>query len=196
MKVYAGTVSGNSYKVKILLSLLKAPHELVIIDLRNKQHKGAEFMKINPRGEVPALEDGGKVIWDSAACLAYIARKFGGEQWLPSDAAGLAEVMQWVALAATEIQCGLQYARRGVVQGRWTLGTLEEGQRFGRIALDICEQRLKSNDWLALDRPTIAEPACFPYIETAPEAKVALEQYPSIVKWMERCRKLPGWPGR
>ncbi len=196
MKAYLSTVSGNSYKLRILLSLLKAPHEVVIIDLRNNQHKGAEFLQINPRGEVPALEDGGKVIWDSAACLVYVARKFGGEQWLPADPAAMAEVMQWVALAATEIQCGLQYARRGVTQGRWTLGTLEEGQRFGRIALDICEQRLSSNDWLALDRPTIAEPACFPYLETAPEAKVALEPYPAIIKWMERCRKLPGWVGR
>ena len=79
MKVYLGAVSGNSYKVKILLSLLKAPHEVVMIDMKNKEHKGAAFMKINPRGEVPALEDNGKVIWDSAACMVYLARKFGGE---------------------------------------------------------------------------------------------------------------------
>jgi glutathione S-transferase len=196
MKVYVGKVSGNSYKVRILLGLLKVPHELVIVDLANKGHKAPEFMKLNPRGEVPALEDDGKVFWDSAACLAYIARKFGGEQWLPSDPAGLAEVMQWVALAATEIQCGLQYARRGCLQGRWTLGSLEDGHKFGKAGLDVAEQRLANNDWLALGRPTIAEPACFPYIETAPEAKVALEPYPSIIKWMERCKKLPGWAAR
>ena len=87
MKAYLGAISGNSYKVKILLALLKVPHEVVMIDLKNKEHKGAAFLKINPRGEVPAIEDGGKVIWDSAACLAYIARKHGGEQWLPSDPA-------------------------------------------------------------------------------------------------------------
>lgn len=196
MKVYLGTVSGNSYKVKILLALLKAPHEVVIVDLKNKAQKAPEYLKINPRGEVPALEDGGKFFWDSSACLTYIARKYGDEQWLPTDAAGLAEVMQWMALAASEIQCGLQYARRSVVQGRLTLGSLEEGQAFGRIALDIMEQRLKNNDWLALRRPTIAEPACFPYVETAPEAKVALENYPAIVKWMQRCKALPGWPER
>ena len=196
MKAYLGAISGNSYKVKILLALLKVPHEVVMIDLKNKEHKSAAFLKINPRGEVPAIEDGGKVIWDSAACLAYIARKHGGEQWLPSDPAGLAEVMQWIALAATEIQCGLQYARRGVVQGRWTLGSLEDGQSFGKVALDICNARLAQHEWLALGRPTIAEPACFPYIETAPEGKVALENYPNIVKWMERCKKLPGWPER
>ncbi len=196
MKAYLGTVSGNSYKLRILLSLLKVPHEVVIIDLKNREHKGAAFLKINPRGEVPALEDGGKVIWDSAACLVYVARKFGGEQWLPTDAAGLAEVTQWLALSATELQCGLQYARRGLIQGRWTLGTLEDGQNFGKVALDVCEARLATHDWLALDRPTIAEPACFPYIETASEAKVALENYPHIVKWMERCKKLPGWAAR
>ena len=196
MKVYLGDVSGNSYKLRILLSLLKAPHEVVIIDLKNKQHKSAEFLKINPRGEVPALEDGGKVLWDSAACLVYIARKHGGEQWLPTDAAGMAEVMQWIALAATEIQCGFQYARRGVSQGRWTLGPLEDGQAFGKVALDVMEKHLQKNDWLALGRPTIAEPACFPYIETAPEAKVALEPYPAVIKWMERCKKLLGWAAR
>lgn len=196
MKAYLGAISGNSYKVKILLALLKVPHEVVMIDLKNKEHKGAAFLKINPRGEVPAIEDDGKVIWDSAACLAYIARKHAGEQWLPSDPAGLAEVMQWIALAATEIQCGLQYARRGVVQGRWTLGSLEDGQAFGKVALDICNARLAQHEWLALGRPTIAEPACFPYIETAPEGKVALENYPNIVKWMERCKQLPGWPER
>jgi glutathione S-transferase len=74
MKVYLGTISGNSYKLRILLSLLRVPHEVVIVDLANKQHKSAAFLKINPRGEVPALEDEGKVIWDSAACLVYIAR--------------------------------------------------------------------------------------------------------------------------
>ena len=196
MKAYLGTVSGNSYKLRILLSLLKVPHEVVIVDLKNKQHKSAEFLKINPRGEVPAIEDGGKVIWDSAACLVYIARKHGGEQWFPNDAADMAEVMQWIALAATEIQCGFQYARRGVLQGRWTLGSLEDGQAFGKVALDVMEKHLQKNDWLALGRPTIAEPACFPYIETAPEAKVALENYPAVVKWMERCKKLQGWAAR
>ncbi len=196
MKVYLGAVSGNSYKLRILLSLLKVPHEVEIIDMPKQQHKSAEFLKINPRGEVPALEDGGKVIWDSAACLVYLARQYGGEQWLPTDAAGLAEVTQWLALSATELQCGLQYARRGLVMGRWTLGTLEDGQKFGRVALGVCEAHLAQHDWLALGRPTIAEPACYPYIETAPEAKVALEDYPAIVKWMERCKKLPGWPAR
>ena len=60
------------------------------------------------------IEDEGRVLWDSSACLVYIARKYGGEQWLPGDPGEMAEVIQWVALALNELQYGLQYAR-GIV---------------------------------------------------------------------------------
>jgi len=196
MKLYLVAVSGNSYKVRILLSLLKVPHELVFVDTRNKAHKKQPFLSLNPRGEVPVLEDDGVVLWDSAAILVYLARKHGGEQWLPDAPGPMAQVMQWVALAGNEIQFGLQYARRGVLQDRWTAGTLEQGQAMARVALNALELRLAGHAWLALDRPTIADIACFPYVETAPEARVPLDPYPAIQAWLARCKALPGWAER
>jgi len=196
MKLYLVAVSGNSYKVRILLSLLKVPHELVFVDTRNKAHKKQPFLSLNPRGEVPVLEDDGVVLWDSAAILVYLARKHGGEQWLPDAPGPMAQVMQWVALAGNEIQFGLQYARRGVLQDRWTAGTLEQGQAMARVALYALELRLADHAWLALDRPTIADIACFPYVETAPEARVPLDPYPAIQAWLARCKALPGWAER
>ena len=196
IKLHYMPPSGNSYKVRILLSLLKVPHERVLVDGRNREHKSAKFLAMNPRGEVPVLEVDGVYLWDSAACLVYLARTFGGENWLPADPLQMAQVMQWVALAGNEIQFGLQYARRGVLQDRWTAGNLEQGQAISRVALDALEGRLKSNDWLTLGRPTIADIACFPYVETAPQAKIALENYPSIIRWIERCKALPGWAER
>jgi len=196
MKLYWVAVSGNSYKVRILLSLLKVPHELVFVDTRNKAHKKQPFLSLNPRGEVPVLEDDGVVLWDSAAILLYLARKHGGEQWLPVAPGPMAQVMQWVALAGNEIQFGLQYARRGILQDRWTAGTLEQGQAMGRVALNALELRLADHAWLALNRPTIADVACFPYVETAPEARVPLDPYPAIQAWLARCKALPGWAER
>ena len=196
MKLYLVAVSGNSYKVRILLSLLKVPHELVFVDTRNKAHKKQPFLSLNPRGEVPVLEDDGVALWDSAAILVYLARKHGGEQWLPDAPGPMAQVMQWVALAGNEIQFGLQYARRGVLQDRWTAGTLEQGQAMARVALNALELRLADHAWLALDRPTIADIACFPYVETAPEARVPLDPYPAIQAWLARCKALPGWAER
>jgi glutathione S-transferase len=196
MKLYLTDNSGNSYKVRILLSLLGVGYEKVMLDTRKQQHKAPAFLKLNPRGEVPVLEDDGIVLWDSAAILIYLARRYGGDTWLPAAPAQMGPVMQWVALAGNEIQFGLQYARRGVLQNRWTAGTLEQGHAMGRVALDALEGRLKDNQWLALGRPTIADVACFPYVETAPEARVPLEPYPGIVAWLARCKALPGWTQR
>jgi len=196
MKLYFGPVSGNSYKLRVLCALLAVPFEEVAVDLEHGEHRSAAFLRLNPRGEVPVLEDGEVRLWDSAACLVYIARRHGGETWCPADPAGLAEVTQWLALAATELQCGLQYARRGVLRGRWTLGDAERAQAFGRSGLRVLEGRLEGHRWLALDRPTIADIACFAYAETAPEAGVPLDPCPRILAWLERCRALPRWPAR
>lgn len=196
IKLHTMVPSGNAYKVRILLALLKVPHEVAVVDPHRNEHKTPAFRKLNPRGEVPVLEIDGSYLWDSAACLVYLARKFGKGQWLPDDPLQMAEVMQWVALAGNEIQFGLQYGRRGLKQGRWTAGTLEQAQAMGRIALDVLEQRLAGNDWLALGRPTIGDIACFPYVETAPEAGLDLTAWPAVQAWLARCAALPGWPGR
>jgi glutathione S-transferase len=196
MKLYTFPGSGNAYKLRVLLALLKQPYETVSLDAANKEYKQPHFLKINPRGEVPVIEDNGTVIWDSGACLVYVARQYGGETWLPSAAAEMAEVMQWLVLSASEIQFGLQYGRRGVQQNRWTAGDLATCHATANVALNTMESRLRGNDWLALNRPTIADIACFPYVETAPEAKVPLEPYPGVLKWLDRCRALPGWPKR
>ncbi len=196
MKAYVWKQSGNSYKLRVLLALLGVEHEEVMVDFRAHAHKSVEYLKINPRGQVPAIVDGKTVLWDSAACLVYIARKHGGEQWLPSAPARMAEVMNWVALAGNEMLYGLQYARRGLMRGIYSAGTLEQMQANGRIALEVLEARLQSNEWLALGQPTIADIACFPYAETAPQGGIALDAYPGVTAWLARCKALPHWPER
>lgn len=196
MKLYLADNSGNSYKVRILLSLLGVGYEKVVLDTRKQQHKEPAFLKLNPRGEVPVLEDDGVVLWDSAAILVYLARRYGGDTWLPPAPGQMAQVMQWVALAGNEIQFGLQYARRGVLQNRWTAGTLEQGHAMGRVALDALEGRLKDNQWLALGRPTVGDVACYPYVAVSPEGGFKLEDHPAVAAWVKRFEALPGWVKR
>ncbi len=196
MKLYVTAGSGNSYKVRILLGLLNLPYETIVLSDETRDYKQPWFLDLNPRGEVPVIDDAGTIVWDSAACLVYLARKYGGERWLPTAAADLAAVMQWLALAASEIQFGLQYARRGVRQNRWTAGDLATCHATARVALGALERRLATHDWLALDRPTIADIACFAYIENADEGKFDTAPYKSVVAWIARCKALPGWPAR
>ena len=194
MKLYMTEGSGNAYKVRLLLSILDVPYDKALVDFPGKEHKQPPFLRINPRGQVPALEDDGKVYWGSTAALVYVARKHGGEKWLPTDPAGMAEVSQWLELAQNEIHYGLQWAR-GVMK-KIRGGNLEEYQGYGRAGLGLLEGHLGKRSWLALDRPTIADLACYPYVASAPEGGFRLEDWPAVSAWLRRCEALPGWVKR
>ena len=191
MKLYMTDTSGNSYKVRVLASILNVPYEKVYVDWDTKEHKSPAFLELNRRGQVPVMEIEGRVLWDSTAHLVYIARRYGGEQWLPSDPLDMAEVMQWMALAQNEIYFGLQWARGVFVYGK--PGNLAEYQANGRKGLDLMEHHLARHDWLALGRPTIGDIACYPYVKRAPEGEVSLEPYPGVRAWLARCEGIAGW---
>jgi glutathione S-transferase len=193
MKLYSLPASGNALKVRLLLSLLGISYEQIVPDVAAKQLESQEFRRINPRGQIPVLESEGRAYWDSSACLVYLARRYGGETWFPTAPEDMAEVVQWLALAGNEIQFGLQYARREVRQGRSATDRHAYFQETGRIALTALEARLSDHDWVALNRPTIGDIACFPYVDLAPEGAIPLDPYPGVIKWLARCKALPGW---
>lgn len=191
MKLYMTDNSGNSYKVRVLASILKIPYKKVHVDWEAKEHKQPAFLKMNPRGQVPVMKIEGQYLWDSTAHLVYLARKFGGKQWLPTEPLAMAEVMQWLALAQNEIYFGLQWSR-SVAKGMRG-GNLEEFQAHGRKALDVLAWRLADHDWLALKRPTIADIACYPYVKRSHEGGLSLDTYPAVAAWLKRCERIPGW---
>jgi len=192
MKLYMSQNSGNAYKARLLLSMLQVQYEQAIVDVRAGEHKKEPYLKLNPRGQVPALEDGGRVLWGSTACLTYIARKHGGDKWLPTEPAGMAEVMQWLELAQNELHYGLQWAR-GNKTGIRKAGNYDEYYGYGTSGLAVLEGRLKGNQWLALGRPTVADVACYPYVAVSPEGGFKLEDYPGVAAWVKRFETLPGW---
>ena len=193
MKLYDLELSGNSYRVRLLLSLLGLRHELVTVNLMKGENREPWFLKLNPRGQVPTLDDAGTVVWDSMAVLVYLARKYGGETWLPIEPEGMAEVMQWLAVMQNETLYGLGKAR--LICKFKRPGNLEEAQQLGRKGLDVLEQRLAAHQWLALGRLTIADIGCFPYVALASEGEVSLDPYAGVRSWIDRIKALPGFVG-
>lgn len=193
MKLYDAARSGNCHKVRMLLAQLAVPHELVSVGLASGGSKTPAFLQLNPRGQVPVLEDEGEIIWDSQAILIYLARKFEAEQWLPTNALSLARVMQWMAVSENEILYGIARARAAINFGApWNV---PECQALGKQALELLDAHLKSRQWLAATHPTLADIACYPYVALAKEAKLPLEDYSSVVPWIRRVQAWPGYVG-
>jgi glutathione S-transferase len=186
-------VSGNCYKVRLLCALLAVPVEIVPVDFVGGEHKKSPLIDLNPFAQLPVFEDGDVVLRDSQAILIYIARKWGGETWLSTDAASLASVAQWLMVAENEIARGPGDARLHDKFGRDI--DIMAAREKSKHVLAIMDAHLQRNEWLALGHPTIADIACMPYIALGHEGGVTLESYPAIEAWINRVKKLPGFIG-
>jgi len=190
-KLYDLELSGNCYKVRLLCALLGLDLEVIPVDFMAGEHKTSPLIDLNPFGEIPVFEDGDVVLRDSQAILVYLARKHGGEVWLPTDAAGMAEVVSWLMVAGNEIARGPNDARLHDKFG-FPIDIGKAREKSARI-LGILEAHLRTNTWLALDRPTIADIACMPYVALSHEGGVPLDAYPAIRTWIGRIKALPGF---
>jgi glutathione S-transferase len=191
LKLYNYPRSGNCYKVRLLLSMLSLPYACIDIDILKGESLTHAFRQINPRGQVPVLQDGEQTIWDSMAILTYLVRRYGDDRWLPGDPLAHARVMQWLAVSENELLYGLARARAALVLGRPY--DLELCQRDGHAGLSAMDLQLSQNDWLVGSGVTIADIACYPYVSLASEGEVSLQSYPAVRRWISQIESLPGW---
>lgn len=192
MKLYTSPTSGNGYKVELFLNLLNLDFdkEHVKLNLATNSHKTPEFLALNPRGQVPILEDDGLVLWESQSILVYLAKKYADASWFPQEPATLAETARWMAFSGMEVD-SLAYARRIRLFG-WD-EDLTPHQEKGIAGLEIMDAHLAQNDFLAGNRPTVADIACYPYIGMAHEGEVDLSPFIQVNNWMNRLKNLPGY---
>jgi glutathione S-transferase len=194
IKLYEFAASGNCHKVRMMLALLDIPYESIMVNGATREHKSADYLAMNPLGQVPVLVDGDVVLRDSQAILVYLARQYGAEQadfWLPNEPAALAQVVAWLATAANEVTRGPNALRLHHKWGRAI--NLVEAESITEQLLAMLNQHLAQSAWLAAAHLTIADIAIYPYIALATEGKVDLLGFPAVVAWMKQIQSLHGY---
>ena len=146
-------------------------------------------------GQVPVLDDGGTFIADSNAILIYVAKKFGKTDWLPEDPRGAAAVQRWLSVAAGQIASGPAAARLINVFGAKL--NAEDVIKRAYAILTVLDEELNGRQWIATDRPTVADVALYSYVDRAPEGNVDTNVdtnvYSHVTAWLNRIRALPGF---
>ncbi len=189
MKLYYHPISGHAHRAHLFLSLLGLDYELVQVDLMKAEQKSEAFLKLNPFGQVPVLDDDGTVIADSNAILVYLAARYGDANWLPQDPVGAANVQRWLSVAAGEIASGPATARIINLFNKPT----DPADAIGRAhrILALIDGTLAGKEWIAAAWPTIADVALYSYIARAPEGNVDLAPYANVNAWLARVEALP-----
>lgn len=191
IRLHSMRYSGHAHRARLFLSLLGLPFETIEVDLRGGEQKSAAFLAMNPFGQVPVIEDGETVLFDSNAILVYLAKRYGDSSWLPEDPVGAAHVAQWLSLAAGQIMYGPCAARLVKL-----FGSPFDYDASVRIALklfDVIEPEFGKRAFAIGSHPTIADVAAYTYIAHAPEGGISLEPYPNIRAWLARIEALPGF---
>ncbi|MEZ7816397.1 MAG: glutathione S-transferase family protein, partial [Burkholderiaceae bacterium] len=93
----------NPMKVALLLEELGLPYEAIPVDTRKGEQFAPEFLRVNPNAKLPAITDGDVTVFDSNACLLFLAERAG--QFVPavSDAQQRGVMLSWLMFIASGI---------------------------------------------------------------------------------------------
>ncbi|HEY3144942.1 MAG TPA: glutathione S-transferase [Dongiaceae bacterium] len=191
IRLYDFERSGSCYKVRLLLDILKVSCERIPVDFVGKEHKTERFLRLNPLGEIPVLEDGAVRLRDAQSILVYIARQYDrSNTWFPDAPDAMGQIMQWLSFGGNELMAAAGARLVKILNYPLDLPAL---QARAIASFRILNAHLSDREFLELGHPTIADIACFPYVAMAGEAGVDLKPYPNILRWVDRIKQIPGF---
>lgn len=188
----------RSIRVRWTLQELGVDFEAVRVNMIAGEHKSPAFLKINPAGKLPVLQDGNLVLTESMAIVLYLAEKYPEKGLIPADLGQRAELHRWMLFAATELEQPLWRIARNT-------NVYPEAKRLLRdvpLARDdfkemaaVLEEHLKGRQFVVGDTVTVADFVLAYTLDWANEIQL-LEDFPQMHDYMERMYERPHAPMR
>jgi glutathione S-transferase len=192
MLLYNSEVSGNCYKVRLLLAHLGLSYERQELGVIDRSDRPEVLGELNPALRVPTLLlDDGRAIAESNAILWYLAH---GSEYVPSDHFERSKVLQWLFFEQYSHEPNIAVVRFWVAisPDPPPRAEVEERRAAGYAALKAMEGRLAAAPYLVGDRYSIADIGLYAYTHVAPEGGFDLGSYPAITEWLARVAAQPG----
>ncbi|KAH8411929.1 hypothetical protein KR222_002520, partial [Zaprionus bogoriensis] len=189
--LYGVDMSPPVRAVLLTLKALELPYEYKEVALGTENLK-PEYLKKNPQGTVPTLEDNGSFIWDSHAICSYLVDKYGKSDALyPKDLVKRAAVDQRLFFDASVIYMSLwnvsiRFWRKGITE------VPKEKVDNIRDALKTTDLFLDGKTYIAGDTLTIADFCCAATVSSLPAVlDIDAKLYPNVTAWLARLNQLP-----
>ena len=193
LKIYGSDLSSPSNKVRFTANAINVPFEYIKVNLRAGEQRQESFLKMNPVGKIPVMDDNGFYLFESNAIIKYLANREKSNLY-PSDLKERAVVDQWidftsahVGLAMSKIMFNRVYYKfRNVsVDER----SLAEGIEFLGTFFPIVENQLAKQGNLAGKNFTLADIALLATLDPCEAGGVDLSGYKNITKWRNELKK-------
>ena len=192
LRLYDDPISGNGFKVRLVLTQLGIPFEYVALDITKSGTRTPDFLKKNPNGRIPTLRlEDGTHLAESCAIIWYLAE---GSKLAPADRLARAQTLQWMFFEQYSHEPYVAVARFWKHLPKMT----EEQQRQlpdrikrGYAALDVMETHLATRQFFVAEKYGLADIALYAYTHVADEGGFDLSKYPAINAWIKRVAAQP-----
>ena len=191
--LYDSPVSGNCYKVRLLLAHLGIPYERRTMDVIDRSNRREVLGDLNPFLRVPTLVlDDGRPLAESGAILWYFGE---GTPFVPDDPYVRAQMLQWMFYEQYELEPSIAVVRFWVAySGRPEQFEPERAAKMkaGERVLRTLDGHLNARKWVVGDSMTLADIALYGYSHVAHEGGFDLSPYDALGEWHERVASEPG----
>jgi GST-like protein len=181
IKLYTAATP-NGWKISIALEEMGLPYEVRVIDFETQEQKAGWYVKLNPNGRIPTLDDDGFIMFESGAILIYLAEKTG--KFLPRDVHGRSRVLQWLMFQMSGI---------GPMMGQANVffryfpekiqPVIERYQREVMRLFGVLDRQLASHEYIA-GKYSIADMALWPWVSGYEWSGVSVAEFPSLERWL------------
>jgi glutathione S-transferase len=196
MRLHYNAFSSNSRRAMLVAFHLGTKIELVRVDLAARDQRKSEFLRMNPNGKVPVLEDGDFFLWESNAIAEYLCEITSGQSLLPSAAKARADVTRWAYWTSSHLAPSVgilgfeNFVKKFVTGGDPDPNEVVRGEKLVSDLVAILDRHLEGREWLAQDRLTLADFAVAATLFA--RERIKLPAMPARVNaWLARVESLP-----
>ena len=187
--------SGNAYKVALMLNLCGSDWQAKFVDFFNGETRTPEWRaEVNEMGEVPVLEHGAIKLTQSGIILDYVSAQ-SSSKFGPGNPDERREMWRWILWDNHKFTNYIATYRFMKVFAK-TGDTPVTDFLWGRAkaGIEILNAHLDGREWVAADRPTLADLSLCGYLFYEDEIGVSWsDDYPNIAAWLDRIRAQEGW---
>ena len=195
LTIYGSDLSGPAIKVRLTANLLGIEHKWHPVNLREGEHKQEWFLKLNPVGKIPAIDDNGFHLFESNAICRYLCDNNNSALY-PKDVQKRATIDQWIDYASFHIGANFMpvvYNRvfapiRGIPVNE---KAITDGLEFLKQYFPLIEKQLTLHKYVVSQEISLADIVLFALLEPAEMAHIDLGVYPKIAAWRTELKKQP-----
>ena len=193
LKIYGSDLSSPANKVRFVANYLGLKYDYIVVKMREGEHLKPEFLKINPVGKIPAIDDDGFTLFESNAICRYLADKQGSAIY-PKGLKERAIIEEWldfgsmhVSLAVSKVVYNRIFAPIRKVEADER--SIKEGLEFLARFLPIVDTQLAKNKYLLGSQITLPDFNILAALDPVEAAQIDIVAYAHIVGWRKELKK-------